>query len=73
MEDVRDEDLFTDVVTAYDILIYNIKGKLDRFNVLVQGVPKDHKEYDMLLEAYAEDIYGLCRKFYESNARRVRE
>ena len=65
MEDVRDEDLLDDVMTGYDMLIYNIKSKLDRFNVLVQGAPRDHK-YDMLLEAYAEDIYGMCRKFYDA-------
>ncbi len=71
MEDTgrRDEDLFADVMAGYDILIYNVKSKLDRFNLLVQGAPRDHKEYDMLLEAYAEDIYEMCRKFYQSERR----
>ncbi len=54
----------------YNLLINSIKGKLHRLSIIVEDAPIDNREYDMLLEAYAEDIYGMCRKFYESNSGR---
>ncbi len=69
MEDVRDEELLADAMTGHDILIYNIKSKLDRFNILVQSVHRENKDYQRLLECYAEDFYQMCRKFYDAERR----
>ncbi len=55
----------------YNLLINSIKGKLHRFNIIVEDAPIDNREYDMLLESYAEDIYEMCRKFYEADAGRT--
>ena len=60
-------------MTEYDMLLYRIKRKLDQFNVIVQGVPKEEREYEEFLDCYAQDIYEMCKKFYETNVRRVSE
>ncbi|MEM2760076.1 MAG: hypothetical protein QXU32_09170 [Nitrososphaerales archaeon] len=55
-------------MAEYEQLIYSIKGNIDRFNKIFRAVNEDGRDYDMLLECYAEDIYEMCRKFYEANA-----
>ncbi len=58
-------------MTEYSI-IAKIKNKLYRLNTIVQKTNCSEREYDMLLQSYAEEIYQVCKKFYDSE-RRVSE
>ncbi len=70
---ISSEDGIIKIGKAEYTVIARIKSKLDRFNRIFKEPQVNGREYDMLLECYAQDIYEMCRKFYESNVRRVSE
>ncbi len=70
---ISSEDGIIKIGKADYTIIARIKSKLDRFNRIFKEPQVNSREYDMLLECYAQDIYEMCKKFYESNVRRVSE
>ncbi len=66
---ISSEDELVKIGKTEYTIIARIKSKLDKCNRIFKETPVSHREYDALLESYAEEIYDMCRKFYDAERR----